>query len=175
MTLNGQQGLHLGMNCCPSCGLAAVDTGGPRPAEHAASAACFDRYGQLLARSYSNAAYRSAHQLVVDAYAAQHAGGTSRRQVQTVALCLMTLCLFVEDGVDPRNGPRLHQLMVQHRPAFTWLQPPPQRDLLTVADVLGAADAAEHQRLVRDWAHQVWQAWQPHHLTVRQWHRQALP
>lgn len=58
-------------------------------------------YAELLARSYSDPGLRQVHQLVVDAYAAQHAGGTSRRQVQTVALCLMTLCLVFENDVDP--------------------------------------------------------------------------
>ncbi|WP_462189015.1 MULTISPECIES: hypothetical protein [unclassified Frankia] len=32
------------------------------------------------------------HQFVVDACAAQHPGGTTRREVQAVALCLMPRC-----------------------------------------------------------------------------------
>ncbi len=103
---------------CPGCGLTAPETGDDPPAEHVASAACYRLYGQLLARDYSDAGYyRAAHQMVVDAYAAQHAGGTSRREVQSVALCLMTLCLFVEAGVDPAQGPRLHQQLVANRPS----------------------------------------------------------
>lgn len=157
------------------CGLTAAETGGPAPAEHVASPACYQLYGQLLARDYSNPdCYRRAHQMNVDAYAAQHAGGTSRREVQTVGLCLMTLCLFCEDGVDPADGPALHKRMVAHRPDFTWLAPPPQHDVMTVGDVLTARDATEHERLTREWACQVWQAWAPHHGTIRKWNAQAL-
>ena len=159
---------------CPGCGLVAPDHGEPAPAEHRASAACSAAYGQVLARSYTDPACRRVHQMVVDAYAAQHAGGTTRRQVQTVALCLMTLCLFVEDDVDITEGPALHKAMVAHRPDFTWLAPPPRPGLLTVADVLTAESPTEHCRVVREWGAQVWQAWSPHHATVRAWNAQAL-
>ena len=90
----------------PGCGLIGPHSTGAPPAEHVASATCWRLYGELLARSYNNSDYRGVHQMIVDAYAAQHAGGKSRREVQTVALCLMTLCLFCEDAVDPADGPR---------------------------------------------------------------------
>ncbi len=131
-------------------------------------------YGELLARSYGDPAYRGVHQMVVDAYAAQHAGGTTRREVQTVALCLMTLCLFLEEDVDPKAGPLLHKQMALNRPHFHWLEPPPQEHISTVADVLDAKDAAEHWGAVRLWAGEVWRAWTPHHATIRLWNSQAL-
>ena len=90
-------------SACPGCGLIGPHSTGAPPAEHVASATCWRLYGELLARSYNNSDYRGVHQMIVDAYAAQHAGGKSRREVQTVALCLMTLCLFCEDAVDPRT------------------------------------------------------------------------
>jgi hypothetical protein len=162
------------MATCPGCGLTTPDTGGAPPAELAASAGCWERYGQLLARSYGIEAYRGVHQLVVDTYVAQHPGGTTRRQVQTLALCLMTLCLFIEDGADPREGPALHKRMVANRPDFHWLQPPPLHGLITVADVLPASIPAEHERLVWAWGRDVWQAWAPHHSTIRKWNASAL-
>jgi hypothetical protein len=85
-----------------------VAGGGEPPASHVAGAACSATWEQVLARDYSDAAYRRVSQLNVDAYVAQHAGRTGRREVQTVALCLMTLCLVVEEGVDPAEGPRRH-------------------------------------------------------------------
>lgn len=163
---------------CPGCGLTALRPAGPPPApapeRHTASDACWSLYGELLARSYADADYRRVHQLVVDAYTAEHAGLTGRRDVQLVGLCLMTLCLFVEDGVDPAEGPALHQRMMATRPDFSWLAPPHRYDLLTVADVLTAQDAAQHQRLVREWARQVWEAWAEHHATIRAWNAYAL-
>jgi Family of unknown function (DUF5946) len=52
---------------------------------------------------------------------------------------------------------------------FHHLPPPDLRGLPAAADVLAAKDAAEHERLVRWWAARVWQAWEPHHATVRKW------
>lgn len=159
---------------CPGCGLSSNEAAGRTPEGHWASAACWAVYGQVLTRSYTDSGYRAVHQMVVDAYAAQHAGGTSRREVQSVSLCLMTLCLFVEDGVDPAQGPALHKRIVAHRPDFVWLAPPNQPGLMTIADVLSARDKDEHCLLVRNWGYRVWQAWTPHHATIRAWNTQAL-
>lgn len=145
------------------------------PVEHRASAGCYAIAGEVLARDYSDPDYyRLAHQIVVDAYAAQHGGGSSRREVQTVALCLMTLCLFIEQGVAPEHGPSLHQRMTVRRPQFTRLEPPDMHGLMTVADLLPARDAAEHARLALKWGGQVWGAYKAHHETVRAWNRAAL-
>ncbi|MBN6058524.1 hypothetical protein JYK22_41780, partial [Nonomuraea sp. RK-328] len=92
-----------------------------------------------------------------------------------MALCLMTLCLFVEDGADPREGPALHKRMMTGRPDyFHRLRPPRLDGLLTAADVLAARDAAEHARLVRAWGRDLWRAWEPHHATIRAWNARAL-
>ena len=161
---------------CPGCGLTApATTAVLPPSELVTSGPCYEVYGALLARDYHDRDYyRVAHQMVVDAYAAQHAGGTSRREVQSIALCLMTLCLFVEEGVDPSQGPALHQRMAANRPAFVWLSPPVPAGWLTVADIVKAPDVDAHELLVRQWAGQVWHAWSPHHTLVRQWNKQAL-
>ena len=93
---------------CPGCGLIAPGTGAPRPADRNASPGCWAVYETVLSRSYGLAAYRPVHQIVVDAYIAQHPMSSTRREVAAVALCLMTLCLFVEEGADPRDGAELH-------------------------------------------------------------------
>lgn len=159
---------------CPSCGLIGEEPGETGLAGHPASAACWAAYGRLLARSYGDPDRRRVHQMAVDAYVTQHPGGGDRRAVQTVALCLMTLCLFVEDAVDPAEGPALHKAMVSRRPRFTQLAPPELHWRLNVGDVLAAADAAAHRRLVREWGAQVWEAWAPHHATIRRWNAEAL-
>ena len=159
---------------CPGCGLSAAASGSAPPPEHNATSGCWERYGALLARSYSDPVRRGVHQMVVDAYAGQHSGGTTRREIQATALCLMTLCLVVEDGADPAAGPALHKQMIAHRPAFHWLQPPPPEQWLTVQDVLAADTARQHLDLVRRWGQQVWQAWALHHETIRQWNTIAL-
>ncbi len=175
VSVTGARGPNAsGAAACPGSGLSTGTSGGRAPAEHVASAACWALYEQLLARSYANGTYRPVHQIVVDAYAAQHAGRKGRPEVQTVALSLMTLGLFVENDVDPTRGPSLHKQMVARPPNFTWLDPPDQRHLMTVSDVLAARDPVEHRDFVHEWGRQVWLGWTPHHATIRAWSAYAL-
>jgi hypothetical protein len=45
---------------------------------------------------------------------------------------------------------------------------------MKVLDVLPARMPEEHERLVDAWARYVWEAWTPHHDTVRRWVRHSL-
>ena len=74
----------------------------------------------------------------------------------------------------PTLQPALHKRIVVRRPQFTWLTPPAQPGLMTVADVLTAEDADQHCRLVGQWGRQVWQAWAPHHATIHAWNARTL-
>jgi len=47
---------------------------GPAHAYMLSSPGCWAAYGELLAREYSDSAYRRLHRLSVDAYALQHPG-----------------------------------------------------------------------------------------------------
>jgi hypothetical protein len=85
-----------------------------------------------------------------------------------VALHLMTLGMVLERRLDPALAPRLHRQMAA-RPAFTWLEPPSMEGRMNVVDVLAARDPETHQRLIRQWAADVWEAWSPHHETIWKW------
>lgn len=160
---------------CPGCGSVAASSGAAPPPTLDASAGCWARYGQLLARSYADPHRRGVHQLVVDSYVAQHpVAGGEPKHVRQLALCLMTLQLFVEEGHDVAHGPHLHKRMVANLPPMRALDPPGDRGATTVLDVLAAEDATDHHRLVRAWAREVWQAWDAHHDTVRAWNASAL-
>src|SRR5918992_2105890 len=100
---------------CPGCGLWLERVDGPKHPYLGASASCLALYGEVLAREYSDPALLSIHQLTVDAYAVQHPGVPDRRTRQSVALHLLTLCLFLERGADPRHGPALHKRLVGNR------------------------------------------------------------
>ena len=144
---------------------------GPTHPYYGCSPACWARYGEVLAREFQDPAYFGLHQLTVDAYAVQHPGIPERRAIQSVALHLITLGMIVENRFDPGQGPRLHRRIVE-RPSFDWLDPPPMEGRMTVLDVVSAQRPREHQRLVRAWAEDVWQAWAPHHQVVRGWIRE---
>jgi hypothetical protein len=132
------------------------------------SPGCWDGFGQLLAADYTAPARMAFHQVVVDAYAAQHPGsGAMPQQVQSVGLHLMTLCLFLESGTDPALGPALHRRMVR-RPVFrrlersgpgasTWAR-------VAAADGLDQARSAAYA-----WVRDVWDTYQAEHPTVRAW------
>jgi hypothetical protein len=153
---------------CPGCRLDLPAADGPRHAYIGASPACWALYGQVLAREYEDAELFARHQLTVDTYAIQHPGVEERRSAQSVGLHLMTLCLVLEQGADPADGPLLHRRLVT-RPEWQWLEPPQRNGTITVADVLVATSNDEHRRLVDEWAAGVWAAWRVHHELVRSW------
>lgn len=124
-------------------------------------------FGDVLAGIYGRAARRALLRLVVDCYAAQHPGVPGRQSAQSVAIHLQALCLWVELGCDPADAPRLRKATVEHR-LWPWLEPPQRRGSVTVRD-LAEASEDEYEAVVRRWARAVWQAWSPHHETVRAW------
>ena len=153
---------------CPGCGTVLPELDGPVHAYIGSSPACWARYGEVLAREFQDPAWFRLHQVTVDAYAAQHPGVPERRSIQSVALHLITLGLILECGLDPANAPQVHKRLMP-RPDFVWLKPPPMAGRLTVTNVLGASDPAEHERRVLAWGADVWSAWAPHHETVWRW------
>lgn len=132
------------------------------------SPGCWRGYGELLSLDYATPERMAFHQLVVDAYAAQHPGsGALPQQVQSVGLHLMTLCLFLEHGTDPALGPELHRRMIR-KPRFSRLSRsgPGASSWQRVA----AADATEQARdAAYAWARDVWETYRAEQATVRNW------
>jgi hypothetical protein len=112
------------------------------------------------------------HQLVVDAYAVQHPGGHQPAQVQSVAIHLMTLAMFLEDGADPALGTSLHARMVA-RPVFRHLPRPDSCGDLTFDHVPLRGPAGEVRAAAYAWARSAWNAWGAHHVTVDGWLRSS--
>lgn len=136
-----------------------------------ASAACWRSFSELLATFYSSSDRLVFRQLVVDAYAAQHPGEGQRVQVQSVGMHLMTLCLFLEHGVDPSLGSALHRRMIR-RPGFHRIEPLGLARLdVRHVPVEGPADIARERAY--EWAQAVWDLYGDDHGTVRLWLHQA--
>src|SRR5579871_2903462 len=102
----------VSLTTCPGCEVELPAISGPVHPYMPSSPACWAAYGELLAAQYSDPARARFHQVVVDTYAVQHPDGDDPRAVQSVAVHLMTLYLFLECGVDPAHGPRLHRSMI---------------------------------------------------------------
>jgi hypothetical protein len=155
---------------CPGCGVALPAHEGPTHPYMLGSAACWRGYGALLAAQYSDPQRMRFHQVIVDAYAVQHPGGDDPRAVQSVAIHLMTLALFVDRGVDPALGTQLHKQMVA-RPAFHRLQRPDTaaEGALTFQHVPLDGNVAVARERAYEWAASVWATWEPHRDVVRSW------
>ncbi|MEO8328728.1 MAG: DUF5946 family protein [Candidatus Nanopelagicales bacterium] len=158
---------------CPGCGEQFPAVVAPTHPYLDASPACWQQFGLLLAAQYSNAERMGFHQVVVDTYAAQHPGTLKdRRQVQSTGIHLITLCLFLDHGVDPVHGSKLHARMV-NRPTFQGLKVPEQRGLLTVTSVPTSGPAVDARNAAYAWAEDVWRAWSEHHDAIRSWLQSA--
>lgn len=142
-------------SACPGCGWVAPESSGPTHPYIGASAACWARYGELLAE-------RVGH-LAVDTYAAQHPGVDERRAAQSVGVHLVSLCAALERGVPAARAPELIRLALRSRPKWPWLPLPQPVGTVTVDDVAGGRAS------VREWAEDVWAAWSPYHDVLRGW------
>jgi len=154
---------------CPGCGLELPRTGGQTHPYIGASAECWGQYGELLALDYGELDMPDFHRLTVDTYAAQHPGEPGRRAEQSVAVHLAGLYLVLERDADPDYVHRLFPTLTEKERPFGWLEPPPGLGTVTVADVLDASCHEEYGARVRDWAMNVWAAWEPHQATIRAW------
>jgi hypothetical protein len=152
---------------CPGCGLAMPAR--PSLTAHGyynASPECWSVYSEVLGAEYGNAViFGQTHQLTVDAYAVQHAGGA--HPDKSVDIHLAGLHLVLDRGVAPTSVPPILQQLASltHFPHYDL---PPSRASMTVFDVAMAADAAAHIDLSRRWATEVWQTWSHVHAEVRQ-------
>ncbi len=173
-------GCGVVLPAAPQAGQASATSPGPTHEYMTSSPECWSRFGVLLAAQYSDPARMQFHQLVVDAYAVQHPGSQGDhegdeqppdpRAVQSVAIHLMTLCLFLDHGFDPARGTTLHRAMVD-RPSFHHLPAPASRGALTVTSVPTdpSADIATVRTATYDWASSAWNAWGEHHDVVHAW------
>jgi hypothetical protein len=159
---------------CPGCGLVLPEYGGPTHPYVGASAACWAVYGELLAREYGELGYPECHRLTVDAYAVQHPGHRERRSIQSLGTHLGGLYLMLERGMDGPGATALKNRVLATNPSFRWLNPPANHDGLTVMDVLHRDRTEQHCDAVERWARSVWDAWELHHETVRDWVETAL-
>ncbi len=154
---------------CPGC--RAVVRAQPRAETHAyigASPACWAKFGELIGREFSDPAFGAVHRHTVDVYAAQHPGVDGRRQRQSVAVHLISICAWLEHGMDADALLPMTKRLTDHKREWPWLESPVAYEL-SVLDALRARSGAEHGELVRAWGADVWRAWGPHQAQVREW------
>jgi hypothetical protein len=158
---------------CFGCGAAVPDVAGPVHAYMLSAPGCWALYGSLLAwrASLAGAPGVATSQYLIDCYAVQHATNPDRRNRQSVAVHLMSLCAALEHGVP---GIRLHHLIGEwtHR-EYPLLTPRPASFAVTLAGVAATPSEARPEA-VRTWAGSTWGDWSAHHERVRGWLADAI-
>jgi len=152
---------------CPGCGIACPAGGRPYDRKFHASAECWALFEEVIGREFQSAVlFGRAHQLTVDAYAVQHAGGA--HPDKSVGVHLAGLCLALERGIPPTEVPAWLQRIAAATPRWPHLEPPaPRTGARTIRQVAETRDPERHVAAVRAWAMEVWQAWSPHHSAAR--------
>jgi uncharacterized protein DUF5946 len=158
---------------CFGCGAAVPVADGPVHAYMLAAPGCWALYGSVLEWRYATGAARNAEvsQWLVDAYAAQHATNTDRRNRQSVALHLISLCAEYEHDMPAERRQRLIGHLA-HR-EYPALDPPVTSFAITVRDVAGSADR-DRAGVAQQWARTTWGGWATHHELVRSWLSDAI-
>jgi hypothetical protein len=122
-------------------------------------------YTEVLGSEFSNAMlFGQVHQLSVDTYAVQHAGGA--HPDKSIAIHLCGLHLVLERGMAPTKVPGLLQRLAETVQVWPHFPPPTDRGTLTVLDVALSDSVQAHIETVQAWAGMVWGAWSPHHTKV---------
>ncbi|MFC4454361.1 DUF5946 family protein [Deinococcus sonorensis] len=146
---------------CPGCGAVQLGQGLTPPGRYHASGECWATYGELSAALAERAELSFPTQLSVDAYGAQHAGGSSRPI--TTAFSLIGLYLVNERGQSGRQAQLAHMRLARQRWTWPAFVPPDMQGSLTVLDVLAAPSGPPQDQQLRAWSASVWAAWQDWH------------
>ena len=153
---------------CVGCKAMVPDSEGPSHPYMASAAGCWERYcsleewkGRLTGEGSIGVV-----QDLVDSFAVQHATNTDRRNVQSIAVHLMSLCSGLELGPTGRQRRvRIGRWVGRDYPV---LEPRPAGYPITISDV-AAAPAAMRSSTIERLAKTSWSAWSAHHDTVRGW------
>ncbi len=156
----------LRASTCPGCGLRMpVSDAAAYDGYYNTSPECWSVYAEVLGSEYSDAVrFGQVHQLTVDTYAVQHAGGP--HPDKSVAIHLSGLYLVLEQGLRPTSVPKLLQRLAEAVETWPHFPPPGDSGPLTVFDVALSDSTAQHIETVRAWAGSVWEAWSPYHADV---------
>lgn len=159
---------------CPGCTLRMPASDRTYDGSYHTSPECWSVYTEVLGAEFGNAIlYGAVHQLTVDSYAVQHAGGDHTDK--SIAVHLAGLHLVLDRGMRPPNVPPLLRRLADVIPEWPHFLPPVERGSLTVFDVALTDSVQEHIDTVEGWAKQMWAAWSTHHDAVADLVARQLP
>lgn len=159
---------NIGMNeiVCPGCGLLMPENKAiTYDGYYDVSPECWSVYTEVLAAEFSNMVlFGQVHQLTVDTYAVQHAGGFHK--AKSVLVHLTGLHLVHEKRIRVSHVSKYLQKLTRKIEKLPVFIPPVDRGELTVLDIAMAGDQIEHSSLVKEWSLQLWQSWSHVHPDI---------
>jgi hypothetical protein len=158
---------------CPGCGLSLPETDHPPGLRVHASPACWLLYGEVALYEAEHVAQLGRlHQLMVDAYGAQHADGSASIGP---AFALIGLCLAFEHDMSGTEVRAAHGYLANRFRNWPAFAPPIEPAPITVFDVAMAGSPDEHATMIERWARAVWESWTPAHHAVGALVEERLP
>jgi hypothetical protein len=125
-----------------------------------AAQGCWNLYCEVLAKEYGEYNYpQPTHRLTVDTYAVQHPGEPTGQAIQSVNLHLISLYFVLKKNMCGKEVTKKIGEALEKNPCFEWLEPPVPNGKITVIDVLKAKNKNEHEKIVRQWAEDVFNCW----------------
>jgi hypothetical protein len=97
------------------------------------------------------------HQLMVDAYAAQHADETTKPIA--IVFALLGLYLHVDKGFTGKQVQKAHMQLAKYR--RQWVRPhcPVNRGEIEISHVIAAVPGTPRDAMIHQWCASVWSAW----------------
>ena len=143
---------------CPGCGIQLSSAHDALDEQFNASAACRALCYELSYYTLSLQDSSFLHQLVVDTYAAQHAG-TQVKPI-TTTFALVGLYLVCEKQYTGRHVQHVHMMLANANQSKRWPQfsLPQAQAVLTVQDVVSSPDN-QKQEMIHTWCQSVWELW----------------
>lgn len=123
----------------------------PEPAE------AQELYAELCCYTLTHGDPAFIHQHVVDAHAAQSAGGQTKPI--TITFALVGLYLLVEKQYTGRQVQRAHMRLAQRKGPWPGFHLPEDRGAMTVNEVMAAPPGPERDTAIHEWCTSVWQAY----------------
>ena len=140
------------MEACPGCSIRLPALDGPTDPYGGASPSCWAMFCEVLARDYGGYGYLEAHQLVVDAYMAQHPAFSTAAGRRSVAVPLVGLLCALELGLSGQEVSRTIGRVFPEKQDVEAFEPVPWLGEITVASVHAARDLEEHTARAKVWA-----------------------
>lgn len=128
---------------------------------------CKALFETIIAKEFSDYRYARVHRLTVDTYSLQHPD-PYMISAKSFAAHLTGICCVMKHGNDRQLLKTLQRWLNGKRE----LQKPALLEHvggLTISHVENASDEVEHQKLVQEWAADVWQAYATYHDLAERW------